>query len=59
MAGKHRGPKPEASRMIRLPTEQRILEAVIRLAAQEQRSVGNMVHVLLQEALAKRKALKL
>lgn len=57
MAGKHRGPSPETTQMIRLPTSKRILAAVKQIAAQEQRSLGNMVHVLLLEALQRRKVL--
>jgi len=43
--------------MIRLPTSKRIMRVIKQLADQEQRSVGNMVHVLLLEALTRRKAL--
>lgn len=57
MAGTHRGPSPQTTQMIRLPTSKRILAAIKRLATQEQRSLGNMVHVLLLEALQRRKVL--
>lgn len=54
MAGKHRGPSPEVTKMIRLPTHSQVDNAVTYLAFLEQRSYGNMVHVLLTEALVAR-----
>lgn len=60
MAGRHRSspPKPEVSKMVRLPTQDQVDAAVTRLAYEEQRSYGNMLHVLLTEALIARKAIK-
>jgi len=58
VAGKHRGSSPEVTKMVRLPTQNLVDATVARLAYAEQRSYGNMIHVLLVEALTARKLLK-
>jgi hypothetical protein len=59
MAGKFRSSqKVGVTRMVRLPTTSALLEQIEKLAEQEQRSIGNMVHVLVREALIARKLLR-
>ena len=55
MAGVHRGPKAEVSKMVRVPLDEKIEKTISDLARQELRSYGNMVSVLLREALAARR----